>query len=55
MVTGEDIRVLGHYLRSMEEAVGTLETAYAQRDVQSVEKVKKFILELKFKIDVLLK
>ncbi len=49
------MQLLMKHVNSLEDAAEKLEKAYFKKDTESVEKIKKFILEVKSKIDGLLK
>lgn len=49
-----DTRILNQYLSALEDACQTLEKKYIMKDMEGLERTKKFILELKSKIDEVL-
>ena len=51
----EEIHVLAQYINALEDAAANLEAALLRKDIQAIGKAKKFILEVKTKIDILLK
>jgi len=51
----EKTRILIQYIDALEEAGEQLEQMYNQKNQEGFNKVKQFILEIKFKIDILLK
>ena len=51
----QNVRVLAQYLNALSEAGEQLEKAYINRNMANFLKVKKFMLDIKSKIDVLLK
>jgi len=54
MVDIQDIRILNQYIEALEEANANLEAAFAKNDFAGVENIKKFILDVKSKIDMVL-
>ena len=50
-----NIRILIQYIDALNHAVQRLEAVYVQGNVGELEKTKKFILEVKSKIDEMLK
>ena len=51
----ENIHILVQYINAMEEAEKQLEKMYYQKNFEGFNKVKQFMLEVKSKIDILLK
>ena len=50
----QNARVLSQYINALSEAQEQLEKAYIERNMANFLKVKKFILDIKSKIDQLL-
>ena len=55
MLEKEEIRILSQYINALEEASNKLEEAYFQKNIENFNKIKKFILEIQSKIDLMLK
>ena len=51
----ENIKILAQYINALEEAGEKIEKAYNNKDIESLNKLKKFILEVKLKIDIMMK
>ena len=51
----ENIPVLVQYVEALEEAVERLERAYLEKDIGSFNQLKRFILDIKSKIDFVLR
>lgn len=50
-----DLIILKQYIEALDEASQTLEQAYLKKDIETLEKTKKFILEIQSKITIMLK
>ncbi|MEA3329725.1 MAG: hypothetical protein U9Q06_03195 [Nanoarchaeota archaeon] len=50
----QNLSILNQYVSSLEDAAVNLEKAYYSRDLEKVKEIKKFILEVKSKVDSLL-
>ncbi|MEK6873333.1 MAG: hypothetical protein AABW91_00660 [Nanoarchaeota archaeon] len=55
MISHEEFMQLSHLIDSLEEAYHSLEYFYVNKDIGKFNETKKFILEVKNKIDELLK
>ena len=51
----EQVRILRQYIHSLEEASEQLEKAYINKNMTDFQKIRKFMIEVKTKIDALLK
>ena len=49
-----DLQVLRQYIESLEEASNSLESAYINKNLEELEKTKKFIFEIQSKINSML-
>lgn len=50
----DNLNLLMQYVSSLEDASHRLDKAYYSKNLEEVEKIKKFILEIKSKIDDIL-
>jgi|TARA_Y100000310_G_scaffold47085_2_gene43671 hypothetical protein len=50
----DNLHILMQYISSLEEASARLERAYLNKNQQQVEEIKKFILDIKSKVDLVL-
>jgi flagellin-specific chaperone FliS len=50
MVNQEEIDLLSQLISSIYESTGALEEAYLKKDLENINKIKRVILELQFKI-----
>lgn len=55
MVTKEEVNSLNQLMQVLMESYQKLESAYNQKDIESFEKIKKFILEIQAKIGAIVK
>ena len=54
MITSENVRDLARLIDALDDAADQLENAYLKKDVATVEKIKKFMLDTKLKIDAII-
>ena len=50
-----EVRILNQYVNALDQASQELERMYLQKNIQGLEKVRKFIYEIQDKISQLLK
>jgi len=55
MLEKGELGILSQYIHALEEASNKLEEAYFEKNIESFNKIKKFILEIQSKIDLMLK
>ena len=55
MINTENIRDLARFIEALDDAADQLENAYLKKDSSTIEKIKRFMLETKVKIDFILK
>ncbi len=55
MLEKEDLRILSQYIHALEDASKKLEDSYLEKNIEACIKIKKFILEVQGKIDLMLK
>jgi len=54
-MNANEVRILSQYVNALEQASDELERMYLEKNIQGVEKVKKFVYEVQGKISELLK
>ena len=54
MITTETVRDLARLIDALSDAADQLEDAYLRKDFATVEKIKKFMLDTKLKIDMII-
>ena len=54
MLNDEELRVLNQYINALEESSNTLERMYLEKNLEGLKKVKDFMKEIQFKINLII-